>query len=274
MSWQGATAACIAVTFTNPFEVVKVRRQLAEELTSARSHFSVAGMVRQEGWRSLQRGLPLAYAYQAAMNGLRFALYRPVSDAVGSNVVGGAVAGAVGAVVASPLNLLKTRQQAWSPSLQPVMRAQHPVRPLLQSLSDLYARGRFRALWHGASSAAMRTGVGSAVQLASYDAFKRGAGPDVARSWQARTLGAMVSGVLTAVAMNPLDVVMTRMYNNERAAYKSWWQCASRMLRAEGPAALWRGLPAHYLRIGPHTALTLLLVDVLTDGHTNKALSS
>jgi solute carrier family 25 protein 34/35 len=269
MSWQGAMAACIAVTFTNPFEVVKVRRQLAEELTSSTSHFSVREIVRKEGVWSLQRGLSLAYGYQALMNSVRFGLYQPVSELLASNVAGGAIAGATGAIVASPLNLLKTRAQSYSPSLQAVMKSQYEPKPVIEAFRELYSKGRLRALWHGAPSAAMRTGIGSAVQLASYDAFKRGAGQDLAESWRLRTAGAMASGALTAVAMNPFDVVMTRMYNNDRQMYRTWWQCVTKLLRHEGPLALWRGILAHYVRVGPHTALTLLLVDALT-GASNK----
>jgi solute carrier family 25, member 34/35 len=80
----------------------------------------------------------------------------------------------------------------------------------------------------------------------------------------------MFSGALTAAAMNPFDVIMTRMYNNDTLLYKSWWQCFSKMIKFEGPLALWRGLPAHYLRIGPHTALTLLIVDYLNADSKNK----
>lgn len=262
---EGSLAACIAVTFTNPFEVIKIKRQLAEELSSSRSHFSLPQIIRNDGIMALQRGLPAAYAYQAVMNGFRFSLYPRLKDALGSNLLAGGLSGAFSAFLSSPLNLIKTRQQSYSPYLQSlgVIKAQYPPQNPLVSLNEFFAqRHPFRALWHGAPSAALRTGIGSAVQLASYDAFKLGAGQEA--SWKLKCSGAMVSGVLTALAMNPFDVIMTRMYNNDASLYSSWWQCFSKMIKYEGPLALWRGLPAHYVRIGPHTALTLILFDWLS----------
>jgi solute carrier family 25, member 34/35 len=267
---EGSVAACIAVTMTNPFEVIKIKRQLAEELTSTRSHFSLNKLIKNDGFLSLQRGLLAAYTYQAVMNGLRFSLYPYLKENTGSFVLAGAISGGVSAFVASPLNLLKTRQQSYSPYLASlgVIRAQHPPVPLYISLRELYRAGGIRTLWHGAPSASIRSSVGSSVQLASYDVFKVGAGDDA--SWALKIVGAMFSGALTAAAMNPFDVIMTRMYNNDTLLYKSWWQCFSKMIKFEGPLALWRGLPAHYLRIGPHTALTLLIVDYLNADSKNK----
>lgn len=261
---EGSVAACIAVTFTNPFEVIKIKRQLAEELSSFRSHFSLSQIVRKDGVLSLQRGLPAAYAYQAVMNGFRFSLYPFFKDNIGSNIIAGGLSGAISAFLSSPLNLMKTRQQSYSPYLQSlgVIKAQYSPQSTLKMLKEMIGKKHpFRALWHGAPSAAIRTGIGSAVQLASYDAFKVGAGQEA--SWKFKCVGAMVSGVLTALAMNPFDVIMTRMYNNDASLYSSWWQCFSKMIKYEGPLALWRGLPAHYIRIGPHTALTLIIVDWL-----------
>ena len=202
------------------------------------------------------------------MNGFRFSLYSRLKDALGSNLLAGGLSGALSAFLSSPLNLIKTRQQSYSPYLQSlgVIKAQYPPQNPVSSLKSFFngplkTRHPIRALWHGAPSAALRTGIGSAVQLASYDAFKLGAGQDA--SWKLKCTGAMVSGVLTALAMNPFDVIMTRMYNNDASLYSSWWQCFSKMLKHECPLALWRGLPAHYVRVGPHTALTLIIYDWL-----------
>lgn len=43
--------------------------------------------------------------------------------------------------------------------------------------------------------------------------------------------------------------------------YRDAWQCAVKTVAAEGPQALYKGCTAHFLRVGPHTVLTLLLLD-------------
>lgn len=73
---QGALAACGAVTFTNPWEVVKTRLQLQGELnislrnpayTSATSTF--IEIFKKEGISGVQKGLIPAYLYQILLNG-------------------------------------------------------------------------------------------------------------------------------------------------------------------------------------------------------------
>lgn len=51
------------------------------------------------------------------------------------------------------------------------------------------------------------------------------------------------------------------MVNGVGTLYTNAWQCAAKTVAAEGPAALYKGCTAHFLRAGPHTVLTLLLLD-------------
>lgn len=117
----GGLAACIAVTVTNPIEVVKIRMQLQGELMAANQRiytnpFQAMGVVfRNEGIRGLQKGLVAAYIYQIALNGSRLGFYEPIRavmnktfypdqeshkvQSVGINVFAGAASGIIGAVM-------------------------------------------------------------------------------------------------------------------------------------------------------------------------------
>jgi hypothetical protein len=74
--------------------------------------------------------------------------------------------------------------------------------------------------------------------------------------------------VLCAVAVNPLDVICTRMYNQPAAprvglfprgqTYTGPWDCFAKTLRAEGWSAFYKGGVAHYWRVGPRTCSTCL----------------
>ena len=69
--------------------------------------------------------------------------------------------------------------------------------------------------------------------------------------------------------MNPFDVASTRMYNQHVSAnnvgllYKNGFDCLVKTVKTEGVSALYKGFSAHYLRIGPHTVLTLVGMDQL-----------
>jgi solute carrier family 25 protein 34/35 len=126
----GALAACGAVTFTNPWEVVKTRLQLQGELQAhAKKQYTNAfsafvKIFKNEGISGLQRGLVPAYIYQIFLNGIRLGMYdsicvnmksgmdrvygKGVVPEVVSMISSGAIAGILGAFTASPFNLVKT----------------------------------------------------------------------------------------------------------------------------------------------------------------------
>ncbi|KAG8142244.1 hypothetical protein E2320_006183 [Naja naja] len=207
----GAAACCMACVFTNPLEVVKTRLQLQGELRARGSyprHYrgvlqAMVAVRRADGLRGLQKGLAAGLLYQGLMNGVRFGFYSHAEDIgltqqPGGTLAAGAVAGALGAFVASPAYL-----------------------------------------W-----------------------FKEG-------SWMVALAGGMVSSVAVAVAMTPFDVVSTRLYNQPvdetgmGKHYRGFFDCVVRVSGKEGVLALYKGFGPAYLRLGPHTVLSLLFWDEL-----------
>ncbi|KAI8330419.1 mitochondrial carrier domain-containing protein [Chlamydoabsidia padenii] len=278
----GGLAACGAVTFTNPVEVVKTRLQLQGELVRAgtlsaesqpyRNSFQALQVVfKHEGVRGLQRGLGVAYIYQVCLNGCRLGLYDPVHQGLiktlhltspqsllGAGVVAGGVAGMLGALLGSPLYLIKTRQQSYSPVFKQIGH-QHPMTSAGSALSLIYRQEGIKGLYRGASAAMARAGAGSAVQMPSYMFGKelmltKVGLPDTIST---HFVTSMFTGFLTCLVMNPFDVVSTRMYNQgvdpvtgRGLLYKSPVDCLVKMTHTEGLRGLYKGFVAHFLRIG------------------------
>ncbi|KAI8848308.1 mitochondrial carrier domain-containing protein [Chytridium lagenaria] len=297
----GAIAACCKNTsFLN---VVKTRLQLQGELESrqvAATHrqynsavSAFAKIFRTEGLTGLQKGLAPAYAYQVLLNGTRLGLYEPLRDIYSGGIkalgftgtaanavamVGsGASSGILGAFIASPLYLVKTRMQSYSPV---AVGHQHSyvTRGVFYSLSHIFGNEGIRGLWRGVDAAMMRTGIGSAVQLSSYDGSKKAI---LASGFLTNGGGIVVHFAASAVtslfvclAMNPFDVASTRMYNQHAGSdgksgslYRSGLDCIVKTVRAEGISALYKGFTAHYLRIGPHTILTFVFLEQVKKEH-------
>lgn len=118
----GSAAACAAVTLTNPLEVVRTLFQLRHELQSGPVQpFHLLRYIRSEGILSLQRGLSAALPYQFIMNGVRLSLFDLLKDGtILWTVMAAGVCGGVGAFMASPFNLVKTRLQSRSSTLTDV----------------------------------------------------------------------------------------------------------------------------------------------------------
>eukprot|EP01129_Flabellula_baltica_P009680 TRINITY_DN3994_c0_g1_i1.p2 TRINITY_DN3994_c0_g1~~TRINITY_DN3994_c0_g1_i1.p2 ORF type:complete len:129 (-),score=24.28 TRINITY_DN3994_c0_g1_i1:108-494(-) len=111
----------------------------------------------------------------------------------------------------------------------------------------------------------LRVGVGSSVQLSTYDTMKQivmsmGIVKD---GTQTHLLASMFSGVMLVIAMNPVDVISTRLYNQpvengKGVLYNGLVDCFSKTVRSEGLRGLYKGTLAHYFRVGPHTVFTFL----------------
>ena len=200
------------------------------------------------------------------------------------NVAAAATSGAIAAFIGSPFFLVKVRLQVQanmkssaaalstvSPSAGPtVVGAQHNYTSAWGGLRSIYKADGVRGLFRGANASIVRVVTGGTVQLSTYDTTKHevmkltGWGEGVPLHFSA----SLLSGFLVAVAMNPPDVISTRLYNqpvvNGRGQlYNGWLDCARKTLAAEGVRGYYKGFLAHYLRVGPHTLLTFIFWEKL-----------
>ncbi|KAJ3922195.1 mitochondrial carrier domain-containing protein [Lentinula edodes] len=284
----GGIAACIAVTISNPAEVIKTRLQLQGELAKEGAirvyqHAPDAFVKtwKNEGIKGLQRGLGPAIL----LNGSRLGFYEPfrrgINELVGrsseeqipiTSVLAGASSGAVGASLGNPLFLIKARMQAYSPALP--VGAQHYYKNSFDALSTIFRAERFRGLVRGIDAAILRTSMGSSVQLPSYNftknqLVKRGILPD--NSAWTFLASSFVSGACVCVVMQPADTVCTDSdvqptnHSNKivGALYKNPIDCLWKTFKTEGVRGWYKGSTAHFLRIAPHTIVTLTANDLI-----------
>ena len=113
--------------------------------------------------------------------------------------------------------------------------------------------------------------VQTASQCASYDAAKRAA--MAATGWgdgpATHLAASAATGLVTTTATAPIDVVKTRMMVGAGVGWgggggpPSPWATAAALVRAEGPGALLKGWTAQYVRLGPQTVITFLVLERL-----------
>jgi solute carrier family 25, member 34/35 len=280
-----AMAACSACVFTNPMEVIKTRLQLdgegAKVAKSERQYRGIGhaftSILRTEGLRGLQSGLTPALGYQVTMNGCRLGLYEPVQAVLreqlgvdtthpAAKALSGALSGAVGATLGSPLYLVKSRLQAQSTVFK--AKEAHAYAGVRDAFAQIYRAEGVRGLFRGVDGALPRVMCGSATQLSSYDSAKSFIGSgwrrDVVPAGLPQHFAAsLIASFLTVTVMNPLDVVSTRLYQSAGRAthYTGPVDCLVKTVRAEGLGALQKGWLAQYARLGPHTILTFVFLE-------------
>lgn len=279
----GGLAACIAVTVTNPIELIKIRMQLQGELSSSVERIyknPLQGMrviFKNEGIRGLQKGLVAAYIYQICLNGSRLGFYEPMRGFLNKtfypdeeshkvqnvtiNVVSGATSGIIGAILGSPLFLVKTRLQSYSDVIK--IGEQTHYSGVWNGLKTIYTKEGFKGLFRGVDAAILRTGAGSSVQLPIYNTAKHFLlNNDIMVEGTGLHLTAStISGLGVAVVMNPWDVILTRIYNQKGNLYKGPLDCFIKTVKIEGVSALYKGFEAQVFRIAPHTIICLTMME-------------
>ncbi|KAI4814373.1 hypothetical protein KUCAC02_003569 [Chaenocephalus aceratus] len=282
-------AACGACLFTNPLEVVKTRMQLQGELKTRGSYqvyyrnafHAFYTIAKVDGLAGLQKGLAPGLVYQFLMNGVRLGSFAIIESSghihtegrvsAVKTTIAGAVAGVVGAVMGSPVYLVKTHLQSQSTSSIAVGH-QHKHKGMIHALAGIYRQHGILGLWRGSSAAIPRVSVGSAAQLSTFSSAKElvlDLQVFPKDSWFVALTAGMISSMVVVMAMTPFDVVSTRLYNQpvdhlgKGQLYKGFTDCFSRTLKKEGLMGLYKGLGASYFRIGPHTILSLFFWDEL-----------
>ncbi|TPX46974.1 hypothetical protein SeLEV6574_g02905 [Synchytrium endobioticum] len=291
-----ALAPACAVIFTNPFDTAKVRLQLQGEglkqaLRAAGDDPKALAQMRQqqnvyknsfhaiykiyvnEGIKGLQKGLTPALLRESSKNLFRIGMYEPIMSVIHDSSQGpapgwkrmsaGAVCGVLGAFSCNPFELVKTRLQSKSSGKSTAIGTQHSYNGVWHALKSIYMSEGIKGLYRGSVLSMGRSIVGTSTNLASYSMIKEWLQKE--RGWPDTIALDMVSGIMSGVVsclfMNPIDVTRTRYYNQpyengKGVLYSSGIDAVKTILRNEGPSAFYKGLITHFLRIGPHFGLT------------------
>lgn len=227
-------------------------------------------ILRNEGIRGLFRGITPSMLREASYSSIRMGLYEPARQFVApgkplneislwQKIVAGFFSGGVGSAIANPTDLIKIRFQARRPD-QPKL-----YRNTFDAFLQIYRADGLRGLYKGVGPTTLRAAVLTSAQLASYDhtkVFLRELnvlpdGPYI------HFLASFVSGLVTTTATSPVDVIKTRIMNATHGEYSGPVDCLVKLLRNEGPRALFRGWVPNYLRLGPHFIISLPLYEQL-----------
>uniref|UniRef100_A0A671LXP2 Solute carrier family 25 member 34 n=1 Tax=Sinocyclocheilus anshuiensis TaxID=1608454 RepID=A0A671LXP2_9TELE len=229
----GALACCGACVFTNPLEVVKTRLQLQGELQARGSYQRHYRGVLQALWvvgstdglRGLQKGLTAALLYQGLMNGVRLGFYS-YTEATGlTDAPGGSL---ISGAAAGALGAFIA-----SPAYLVKTHLQ------AQTVAAIAVGHQHNHQWFGPHSCLTAL------------------------------IAAMISGVAVTITMTPFDVISTRLYNQPVDEFKrgrlycGFVDCLMKVCATEGIMGLYKGMTPVFVRLAPHTVLSMLIWDVL-----------
>ena len=280
-----ALAGCsnaIAASFTNPIDVVKTRMQMQGEGLKAGAGPGVSGTARSivaaEGAAGLYRGLSASLCREMSYSGIRMGMYEPARRSLAGwlgvdpahtplylKVLAGAITGCTGSALANPLDLVKVRMQALPKS----GRETYPSVPA--ALAAIWREGGVGGLWRGTVPTVQRATLLTASQVPAYDHVKHLMleGGHMREGYLCHFFCSMVAGVVAAAVTSPVDLVKSRMMiqpideAGRGTLYATTTDCFKTVVRTEGGLALFKGFNSQWLRIGPHTTVSLMVFEQL-----------
>ncbi|KAM6959219.1 electrogenic aspartate/glutamate antiporter SLC25A13, mitochondrial [Aplochiton taeniatus] len=172
---SGACAGGSQVIFTNPLEIVKIRLQVAGEITTG-PRVSALSVIKDLGFFGLYKGAKACFLRDIPFSAIYFPCYahlkQHLSDSDGrvgpaKMLLAGALAGMPAASLVTPADVIKTR-------LQVAARAgQTTYNGLMDCFWKILREEGPRAFWKGAGARVFRSSPQFGVTLVTYELLQR-----------------------------------------------------------------------------------------------------
>ncbi|KAF3699205.1 Calcium-binding mitochondrial carrier protein Aralar1 [Channa argus] len=169
------TAGGSQVIFTNPLEIVKIRLQVAGEITTG-PRVSALTVVRDLGFFGLYKGAKACFLRDIPFSAIYFPVYAHIKTQLADEqgrlgalqlLTAGAIAGIPAASLVTPADVIKTR-------LQVAARAgQTTYSGVTDCFRKILREEGFRALWKGAGARMCRSSPQFGVTLVTYELLQR-----------------------------------------------------------------------------------------------------
>ncbi|XP_019713155.1 calcium-binding mitochondrial carrier protein Aralar1-like [Hippocampus comes] len=171
----GGCAGGSQVIFTNPLEIVKIRLQVAGEITTG-SRVSALNVVRELGFFGLYKGAKACFLRDIPFSAIYFPVYAHTKQMLADDtgevgalqlLTAGAIAGVPAASLVTPADVIKTR-------LQVAARAgQTTYNGVIDCFRKIHKEEGFRAFWKGAAARVFRSSPQFGVTLVTYELLQR-----------------------------------------------------------------------------------------------------
>lgn len=267
------SAAVITVSFIHPIDVVKTRMQVSDGKSGVNYRAlgmggSVKTILAQEGVTSFWKGIGAAWMREASYTSLRLGLYAPIKKGMGvtndSNFLMkfacGSAAGAIGSTAGNPFDVVKTRMMANAGTSPPSLAA---------SFADVYKNRGMAGFYMGLQANVMRAMVLNGTKMGVYDQAKmllHDNGLVDKKTLAADFCAAGIAGFFMTCTVAPFDKIRTRLMNQSvtEPAYNGFVDCFSKIVKNEGPQALWAGFFPIWSRFAPTTTAQLVIFGMIS----------
>ncbi|KAJ6073229.1 hypothetical protein N7467_011314 [Penicillium canescens] len=260
----------MAVLVSHPLDLIKVRMQMEPGGAKAGTFASCVRIVRGEGVLALYNGLILTIlTYSTVTYGsVRIGLYETLKDKAKANnfpasppVLGvlAAISGFVGGIFGNASDIGNIRMQN-DGSLPPHLRRNY--RHVFDAWGQINRQEGWKAFGQGLWPNAFRCGLMTSCQLASYDSFRellaRTTGID-GNSPGLQVSASFLAALVATTLCSPIDVIKTHLMGSSEK--QGILGVIKGLTATEGARWIFRGWTPSFVRLGPQTIATLVLLE-------------
>ncbi|KAJ3176075.1 carnitine transporter, partial [Irineochytrium annulatum] len=239
----------------HPFDTLKVRLQTSNQYKGLADCFKQT--IAREGPAGLYKGMMSPLIGVTPMFALSFWSYdlgqrlvykfTPQRTTKDLSMLEFAIAGGFSAIpttiVTTPMERVKVIMQT-----QDQMKTGTRYPNMFAAGAGMWREGGIGSLYRGSVATLARDIPGSAAYFVGYEFFYR----------LLKKEGQSMAGVCMWSIAIPPDVIKSRIQSSPAGTYKGFMDCAARMVAAEGPGALFKGLGPALLRAFPANAAGFL----------------
>ena len=266
--FAGGVGCGLAGFVTNPLDVIKVRNQQFADIKYSTFRGTALSILKEESALGFFKGATASVLRECTYSALRMGLYEPIktkysvlfNDDGSSPIVkwlSAFTSGAIGSAIFNPIDVVKVRFQS-APKLP-------PYSSIPNAFYTIYTEKGLGGLYIGTSATVTRAAFLTSAQLGSYDVIKNNIlVPILGFDKEANSThfaASFIASIITTTAANPADCVKTRVMNDPHGIVGGASAHFKDILKKDGPMGFLRGWTASYLRIGPHTVISLVMIE-------------
>ncbi|CEF70692.1 Mitochondrial 2-oxoglutarate/malate carrier protein [Strongyloides ratti] len=281
----GGLSGMGATLFVQPLDLVKTRMQLSAGAPEYNTTFkALRTVIGKEGFFKLYTGLSAGLARQASYTTTRLGVYTWLFEITNKKhgtpnffmkAALGMTAGAVGSFAGNPTEVALIRMTG-DGRLPPEQRRNY--KNVFDAIFRITKEEGVLTLWRGCTPTIMRAMVVNAAQLATYSQSKQMIlnSKIVEDGIFCHFLASMISGLATTIVSMPVDIVKTRIQSMRIVdgipEYSGMGDVLKKVISKEGFFALWKGFTPYYMRLGPHTVITFIILEQMNSAYNKHIL--
>uniref|UniRef100_A0A8C7Y154 Mitochondrial glutamate carrier 1 n=1 Tax=Oryzias sinensis TaxID=183150 RepID=A0A8C7Y154_9TELE len=265
---NGGIAGLIGVTCVFPIDLAKTRLQ--NQQNGSRLYTSMSDCliktIRSEGYFGMYRGAAVNLTLVTPEKAIKLAHHRNFEKIVENKMLAGCGAGTCQVIVTTPMEMLKIQLQdagriAAQRKLMPETVAAGTVETksptAMQLTRQLLREKGIAGLYKGLGATLLRDVPFSIIYFPLFANLNNLGKKDVdgPAPFYVSFISGCLAGSTAAVAVNPVDVIKTRLQSLNRAStedtYSGVTDCIRKIMRNEGPSAFLKGAYCRALVIAP-----------------------